>query len=160
MSNWKLYHGTNALFDRASLEKSRDCRDFGKGFYTTTIQKQAEQWASTIYKRYGGAGCFVYEFDFDFSEDLNCKIFDGLSHEWLHLIKENRKKGGLQHNFDLVKGPVANDNTMVVISLFIDGIYSEDAAIRELAFFKANDQVSLHTERALARLKLIRRYSL
>ena len=28
------------------------------------------------------------------------------------LIKENRSKGGLQHKYDVVIGPVADDNTM------------------------------------------------
>ena len=41
MSSLTLYHGSNAVFDEISLEKSRNRRDFGRGFYTTTVREQA-----------------------------------------------------------------------------------------------------------------------
>ncbi|GBU26329.1 hypothetical protein R83H12_03025 [Fibrobacteria bacterium R8-3-H12] len=40
-----LYHGSNCEFDIISLEKSKNNRDFGRGFYTTTIEEQAREWA-------------------------------------------------------------------------------------------------------------------
>ncbi|MCL2232160.1 MAG: DUF3990 domain-containing protein [Treponema sp.] len=46
-----LYHGSNHNFDEIDLSKSKDRRDFGKGFYTTTISEQAEDWAQTLYDR-------------------------------------------------------------------------------------------------------------
>lgn len=36
-----VFHGTNKKFDVIDLSKSKDKRDFGKGFYTTTIFEQA-----------------------------------------------------------------------------------------------------------------------
>lgn len=39
----KLYHGTNVQFEAIDLAKFKDKRDFGKGFYTTTIFEQAEK---------------------------------------------------------------------------------------------------------------------
>ena len=65
---------------------------------------------------------------------LNVKRFDALSEEWLEFIKENRSKGGLQHKYDVIIGPVADDN-------------------------KVNNQVSFHTEKALQYLQLTRRDS-
>ncbi|EHI99040.1 hypothetical protein CDLVIII_2388 [Clostridium sp. DL-VIII] len=35
-----LFHGTNQLFYEVDLEKSKNKRDFGKGFYTTTLELQ------------------------------------------------------------------------------------------------------------------------
>jgi hypothetical protein len=32
-----LFHGTNKLFDNIDLNKSKDKRDFGKGFYTLYV---------------------------------------------------------------------------------------------------------------------------
>ena len=32
-----VYHGTDCLFDQIDLSKSIGRRDFGEGFYTTTI---------------------------------------------------------------------------------------------------------------------------
>ena len=49
-----LFHGSNQNFDVIDLSKSKDKRDFGVGFYTTTIREQAEDWAKAIFKRYMG----------------------------------------------------------------------------------------------------------
>jgi len=46
----KLYHGSFTAIEAPNLSFSRDTTDFGKGFYTTTIQLQAEKWAER-YKR-------------------------------------------------------------------------------------------------------------
>lgn len=37
-----LYHGSNLHFEKIDLSKSKDKRDFGRGFYTTAIREQAE----------------------------------------------------------------------------------------------------------------------
>jgi hypothetical protein len=31
----KVYHGTNCSFENVDMSKSKDKRDFGRGFYTT-----------------------------------------------------------------------------------------------------------------------------
>lgn len=155
----KLYHGSNRMFDEVLLSKSRNRRDFGCGFYTTTIREQAEDWANSLHDRYGGEKR-LYIFDFEQDDSLKIKIFEGLTIEWLEMIKDNRTIGGVSHAFDIVIGPVANDNTMPTIALYVDGTISAEAAIIQLEYFKANDQVSFHTERALQRLSLIERVSL
>ena len=58
-----LYHGSNKNFDEIILSKSKDKRDFGIGFYMTTICEQAEDWAKAVFKRYKGDGIFVYEME-------------------------------------------------------------------------------------------------
>jgi hypothetical protein len=154
MSKLILYHGSNILFNEVDLEKSRDKRDFGRGFYTTSIREQAEGWAKSLFMRYGGEGSFLYSFTFHWDEGLSSKVFDSLNEEWLEMVKNNRIHGGIQHGFDLVKGPVANDNTMPTIALFVDGILSLEATLLQLSYFKANDQVSLHTLKAVSFLTL------
>ena len=42
---------------------------------------------------------------------------------------------------------------MRTIALYISGIYTTDQAIEQLKFFKVNDQVSFHTEKALSCLE-------
>ena len=157
MKSLTLYHGSNHIFYKVDLSKSRNNRDFGRGFYLTTLQEQAETWAESMYIRYGGAGKFVNIYEFKESNDLNIKRFDGLSDEWLEMIKENRTIGDIQHGYDVVYGPVANDNTMRTIALYIAGIYSSDIALEQLRYFKSNDQLSVHTEKALKQLTFIRR---
>jgi len=157
MKTLTLYHGSNQLFCDADLSKSKDNRDFGRGFYLTTLQKQAESWAENMYIRHGGDGKIVYIFEFEENICLHVKRFNELNNEWLEMVKANRTKGNIQHEYDAVYGPVANDNTMRTIALYIAGIYSSEAAIEQLKYFKTNDQLSLHTEKALKYLRLLRR---
>jgi len=160
MSLLTLYHGSNTIFQEISLEKSRNRRDFGRGFYTTTVRKQAEQWAASVYKRYGCDGVVLYVFEFKENPELKIKTFEGLTLDWLDMVKENRIRGDLQHDFDIVKGPVANDNTMPTIALYVDGTLNAEATIAQLAFQNANDQVSFHTKRAVLALTLVERIEL
>ena len=149
----KLFHGTNRKFENIDLEKSKDKRDFGKGFYTTTIFEQAEKWAKNQLVRYGGEGSFVKEFEFQQDSSLKIKVFFEMNAEWLEFVKICRTEGGTPHDYDIIKGPVANDNTMRTIALYISGIYTINQAIEQLKFFKVNDQVSFHTEKALSCLE-------
>lgn len=43
-----LYHGTNCSIDKIDLDKCRPYKDFGKGFYLTTIREQAEKMAHRV----------------------------------------------------------------------------------------------------------------
>ena len=145
----KLFHGTNIKFETIDLTKSKDKRDFGKGFYTTTFLEQAEKWAKNQFIRYGGEGSFVKEYEYAEDKSLNIKIFPEMNAEWLEFVKTCRTEGKTPNNYDIIRGPVANDNTMRTIALYISGIYTTEQAIEQLKFFKVNDQLSFHTEKAL-----------
>ena len=41
----RLYHGSNLVIDSINLAMCRPYKDFGKGFYLTDIEKQAEKMA-------------------------------------------------------------------------------------------------------------------
>lgn len=153
-----VYHGTAFDFADIDLNKSKNRRDFGKGFYTTTIQAQAEAWAKNIALRNNAASAYVYVYEFTFAQELVCKLFEGLTAEWLEFIKQNRALGGVQHAYDVVMGPVADDNTMLTVNRYMNGTYTVEEALERLAYFKVNDQLCLNTERALKHIKLVRRY--
>jgi hypothetical protein len=152
-----LYHGSNYNFDEIDISKSKDKRDFGKGFYTTTILEQAEDWARALFDRYKGDGIFIYELELELAGELSVKKYEGLSEEWLLMVQKNRTLGGVQHKFDIVQGPVANDKTARTIALYIAGIIDANEAIKRLQYNQINDQVSLHTPAALSNLKIIRK---
>jgi hypothetical protein len=154
-----VFHGSNIGFDRVSLDFAKERRDFGRGFYTTTIREQAKGWAEILNYRNRQDGCFLYEFKFQKTNNLRIKSFNGVTKEWLDFIIENRLKGGIQHSFDVVIGPVANDRTVNTIGLYLAGDYFWDEALRRLEYFKLNDQVSLHTEKALSCLRFIRKHA-
>ena len=50
----KLYHGSNMEIKEIDLLKCRPYKDFGKGFYLTTIKEQAEKMAIRVARIYGG----------------------------------------------------------------------------------------------------------
>ena len=77
----------------------------------------------------------------------------------MEFIKENRSKGGLQHKYDVIIGPVADDNTMETVQLYIANILTASEAVERLRYNKVNNQVSFHTEKALQYLQLTRRDS-
>jgi hypothetical protein len=160
MKQLVVYHGSNAKFNRIDLSKSRNKRDFGRGFYMTTLQEQAEQWANVIFDRYGGSGKYLYKLILELPEGLKVKEFDGLTTQWLEMVKENRTQGGIQHNYDVVVGPIADDRTMPTITLYVNGLISEAAAIEQLRYSEPNNQVSVHTEKALKYLSLLEKVRL
>lgn len=150
-----LYHGTNVLFEQADLKHSKDRRDFGKGFYTTTRYEQAKEWAENMYIRYGGDGVYVMKFRLYLHPDLHIKVFRGLTQEWLTMIKENRLVGGIQHSYDIVIGPLADDNTMRTVAFYVAGIYTDKVALEQLRSCQADDQVSIHTIKGMSCLEFI-----
>jgi hypothetical protein len=149
-----LFHGSNVGFDKVSLDFAKDRRDFGRGFYTTTIREQAADWAENICRRYKTKTAYLYTFEFSLI-GLMAKNFEAISRDWLDFIIENRIRGGTQHAFDIVTGPIANDRTMDTIGFFLAGIYSVEEALRRLEYIETNDQFSLHTEKAISNLKLM-----
>ena len=100
---------------KINLNKSHNRRDFGKGFYTTILQSQSKEWAYRLSLREKQNDYYVYEFLFEEVPALKVKRFDRLNDEWLEFIKKNRSKGGLRHDYDVVIGPVADDNTMETV---------------------------------------------
>jgi len=151
-----LYHGSNCKFDIISLEKSKNNRDFGRGFYTTTIKEQAKEWAEILFLRTQKGFPSLYEFELHNFDDLNVKTFPEYNLEWLEFVKENRIYGGTRHTYDVVKGPVANDRTRETIALYLSGIYDAEYTIKQLTHMKSNDQISFHTEKSLVKLKLLK----
>lgn len=154
-----VYHGTCSEFEKVDLSKSHNRRDFGKGFYTTILQSQSKEWAYRLSLREKKNDYYVYEFAFEEVPALNVKRFDRLNEEWLEFIKINRSKGGLQHDYDVVIGPVAGDNTMETVQLYMANILTATEAVERLRYNNVNNQVSFHTEKALQYLKLVGRSS-
>lgn len=144
-----LYHGSNILFHKIDLSKSHNRRDFGRGFYCTVLEKQAEDWAHRLYLRNFTGKEYVYSYVFHQSSLLKIKRFPSLNTEWLEFIKENRIKGGIQHSYDVVIGPVADDNIMETIQLYLSDILKPEEAVERLRYSRVNNQVSFHNAQAL-----------
>ncbi len=156
----KVYHGTNYKFDKIDLTKSKNYRDFGNGFYCTVLQAQALSWAEQMYKRRNTGSIYVYEYELLLSDSLKTQRFTQIDEQWLEFIKSNRVRGGLNHEYDIVIGPVADDKTFETIQLFTSEILTLSEAITRLRYNELNNQISFHSEKAIEYLKLINRREL
>jgi len=152
----KLYHGSTVTVKNPSLRQGRANTDFGKGFYTTIDLEQAARWAQIRRERAGGGNAVVsvYTVDDDFLKrtDLQIMRYNGATKEWLDFVVANRRFAPI-HDYDVVLGPVANDNLYATISLYENGELSADAAIIQLKTHVLYNQVSFHTQKAITNLR-------
>ena len=156
----RLYHGSNLEVRKPSLLRSRKNTDFGRGFYTTTQKEQAEHWTSIKMDRAktGRRVVSVFEVDDEFlaNPELKIREFHGPDEAWLNFVVDCRK--GIEHDYDLVFGPVANDKVFTVVNLYESGVMSAEAAILQLKAYKTYDQLSFHTERVIGSLRFVESY--
>ena len=72
-----LYHGSNSDVKEIKLKICKPFRDFGKGFYLTDIQSQAENMAKRTALIKGGSPVLnLFEIDDDFMSDSSLCIKD------------------------------------------------------------------------------------
>ena len=152
-----LYHGSNVTVDTPHLLKIQRTLDFGRGFYTTSDFEQAKKWAQRTVKirESGKAYVSCFELNEDKLDGLKILRFTEPNIEWLDYVSNNRKNKGMGDDWDLVIGPVANDQTFPTILLYLDGYIDAESAIRQLLPQKLKDQYTFKTERALSLLKFI-----
>ena len=157
----RLYHGSTVAVRKPSLRPGRSNADFGKGFYTTSVEEQAVHWAHIKREREGAARAVVSVYEFDESlldnADLDIRRFNGADEAWLYFVTDCRKSR--KHEYDLVQGPVANDKVFTTVNLFESGVLSAEAAILQLRAYRTYDQLSFHTERVIAALKFVESYN-
>lgn len=162
----RLYHGSNAPIGEIDLSFSRKFKDFGRGFYLTTIEEQARKQAIRTVRRFGGEP-YVSTFEFDEAELANfqTKIFPEASDDWAVMIMNNRNKkfadfdnllSNHDNKYDIIVGPVANDDVARVFALYTQGIIKMEQLKDTLEYKKdLNNQYSFHTEQAIKKLKRI-----
>ena len=151
-----LYHGSNTKIEKIDLSKCRPYKDFGKGFYLTEIREQAEKMASRTAHIYEGEP-IVTEFEFDESAltKLSVKQFDGPNEEWALFVLANRSKEHEQptHSYDIVIGPVADDDIAQLFRNFNDGFINITMLVKGLKYKKVSSQYFFHTEAAIKYLR-------
>lgn len=146
-----LYHGSNVEVKEPILLKVQRELDFGKGFYTTSDMEQAARWAWRTAKRRGESNAFVtvYEVNEDELKNIRLLSFDSPNVEWLNFVVKNRKGEYIAGDWDVISGPVADDQTAQVIDLYLEGAYDEEEAIRRFLTQRLKDQYAFKTNEAL-----------
>lgn len=154
----ELYHGSNVAIDKIDLSKGHINKDFGKGFYLTTLPQQAMEMAKRKARQFLDAKPIVTTFLFDENEltscELNVKVFHTVSEEWAMFILQNRKasRTGFHHDYDIVVGPVADDSVVQQLDLFEMGLITLSQLVEALRYRNINNQYFFGTERAVAKL--------
>lgn len=112
-----LYHGSNIAINKIDLSKSKPNKDFGQGFYLSDNESQAINMASFKSMQLGGEPLVTrFEFDAEIlnSTILRIKIYRDYSPEWAEFVLSNRD-GIPVEQYDIVYGPIANDNIGIQI---------------------------------------------
>ena len=145
-----LYHGSIYDFDKVDVTKGKPNKDFGRGFYTSWQEQHAIDLAvrncqiemarqARVHPGSGNkkiiAWLYVFEANWGSLSELNVKEFSKADFEWVDFIVENRSSPGLQHNYDVVIGPTANDDTLITISALLNHTYGDPKSDRAKEIF-------------------------
>lgn len=148
-----IYHGSNIKVEHPRILISGFNKDFGFGFYCTNLEKQARRWATTKRPEHVVS---VYEYEED--ESLSMKVFPKMTEEWLDFVVNCRR--GIEHNYDIVEGPMADDQIWDYIEDLVAGNITREAFWVLVKFKYPTHQILFSTERALSTLSYIKSYKL
>jgi uncharacterized protein YutD len=160
-----LFHGSNVEIENIDLNICKPFKDFGRGFYTTEYEEQARGTAERTARLFGGRPC-VTSFSIDATELKNCKlqkkIFKSPSNEWALFVINNRNRNftdiknlncNLDNKYDIVMGPVANDDIRLLFGLFEDQYLTINELTKRLKYKKLTSQISFHTNSSINLLR-------
>lgn len=131
-----LYHGSAQFFKRIDVTKGRPRKDFGRGFY---MALSADQAIGMMHKKYREAvsrrrdhnpgefreTLYRVELDLELLEKLRVRVFEKADAEWLDFILMCRPFQGIPHDYDVVIGPTADDDTNRALKFYYDGAYGD-----------------------------------
>ncbi len=129
-----LYHGTISVIDKVDVSAGRSRKDFGKGFYMAVSKEQA---IGMMHKKYREAlrrskspishdACkhlYEIELDSEVVKTLDIKVFSNPDLEWLDFVLMCRSIGGMPHDYDMVIGATADDDTALSLRLYEQEVY-------------------------------------
>lgn len=128
-------------------------KDFGYGFYCTGNYRQAVRWAQRK-----GSNPIVNYYAYIPNENLKYKKFEHIDEEWAKFIANCRN--GLEHDYDIVEGPMADDNVWNYNADFIAGKMSLKAFLELAKFNYPTHQICFCTKEALKTLTYLRKETL
>ena len=145
MDNKNIYHGSNVEVAQPRILQNGFYKDFGYGFYCPDFEKQAKRWAIT---RKGDS--VINRYTYTHNDKLKVLKFEEMSDEWLDFVAACRK--GIDHDYDIVEGPMADDQVWNYVEGFISGKVSRDVFWGLVKFSYPTHQIVFCTEDALKTL--------
>ena len=148
-----LFHGSNVKVENPKILVSGFYKDFGFGFYCTTIEKQAQKWAMT---KHGASVVSVYRYAP--TDELKVLSFPVMTDEWLDFVVDCRR--GVKHDYDIVEGPMADDQIWDYVEDFMEGTITREAFWVLAKFKYPTHQIVFCTQKAVQSLTYERSYGL
>lgn len=150
----RLYHSSDQIVEKPDLLHSRDFLDFGKGFYLTSMKKQAISYAERFKRRFGEAWINVYELE-EIGAGWKSLVLEAYDKEWLDFVASCRA-GTDSSDFDIVSGGIADDKVIRTLDRYFKGEISDDTALGLLIYEKPNIQYCIRSQELLdGKLKYI-----
>ena len=153
-----LYHGSNLAVKSPEIITPNRFLDFGSGFYTTSNLAQAKNFADkvTARKKEGKSTVSVYEFDEACLSELKALGFESADEAWLDFVSDNRNGVERKEQYDLIYGPVADDDIFRTFILYSTGVLNREQTLEALKIKKLFNQYVFASEKALRYLKFVR----
>lgn len=143
-----VYHGSVLKLRNPDTKHSKQYLDFGKGFYVTTCQAQAEKWALRKGMRSNKVPVVnVYCFDENAAEVLIKKYLHD-DEVWLDFVCDCRSGKDLSTE-DIIAGPVADDDVFKTVNMYFRGLWDKNRTIEELRYYKKSDQIVFKNDRSI-----------
>ena len=147
----KLFHGSDCTIKTPDVLHSSRCLDFGRGFYLTQVQQQAERWAKRK-ARLNGMPCGVVSvFELNKQDALRWMDFGEDLASWIDFVCSCRDGHEDYLKYDVIQGKVADDKVFRVVDFYKRGIWDRTRAIQEIRVYPTYDQIAFITQQAIDR---------
>jgi len=153
-----LFHGSNVIVQSPNLSLSRKNLDFGAGFYTTVNKEQAVDFARKVMIRNEQKKHIVSTYNYESetaAADLDVLQFPSPNQTWLDFVHQNRRNIYTGKIYDLVIGPVANDDVYATLIIYEQGILNIEQTLEALKVKELYSQYVFKTEKALSHLTFV-----
>lgn len=144
-----LYHGSYTEVSTPRANAGRRNLDFGRGFYVSNLQSQAEKWAIIVGGRHNDDDWGIvseYEFDEAALSQYNVLRFPTYDIPWLEFVVANRHGEDAAKGYDAVEGGVANDQVIDTVEDYEMGRITAEQALDQLRFKKPNQQLCIRNQ--------------
>jgi len=147
-----VYHGTTQVIDQPDVLHSKRYLDFGKGFYLTSYEDQARKWATRKAMRQNSTAVVnIYELSENW-DSFKVLSFEKEDEKWLEFVCACRRGESLNTDYDIIVGNVADDDVFKTVDLYFRGLWDKQRVLKELWYYKLNNQICIVNQDALDRL--------
>jgi len=145
-----VYHGSIEPVEHPDVDHSFRNLDFGRGFYVTTVQSQAERWAKRKANLKDVVTGTVSEYELSLDSDaLQVLDFGDDMNAWIDFVCKCRDGDDLYQQYDIIIGKVANDKVYRVVDMYRRGIWEKECALKEMRVYEAYDQIAFISQEAI-----------